>query len=49
MRLGFIARNDLVGVEEDAQFAANHGFEGLEFNFWQNFEDLTRDKILKMR
>lgn len=49
MRLGFIARNDLVGVEEDAQFAANHGFKGLEFNFWQNFEDLTRDKILKMR
>lgn len=36
MKLGFIAMNDLPGVEQDARFAAEHGFEGLEFNFWHN-------------
>ena len=33
MKLGFIGVNDLAGVEEDAEFAAEHGFEGIEFNY----------------
>ena len=35
-KLGFIGRNDLAGVEADARFAVEHGFEGLEFNFSLN-------------
>ncbi len=36
MKLGFIANNDLPGIEQDARFAARHNFDGLEFNFWHN-------------
>ena len=36
MKLGFIAVNDLSIIEQDAQFAVEHGFEGLEFNHWHN-------------
>ena len=36
MRLGFIALNALDGVETDARFAREHGFDGLEFNFWHH-------------
>jgi sugar phosphate isomerase/epimerase len=49
MKLGFIARNDLAGLEEDAKFAAEHGFDGLEFNFWAGFTDVTADTIKQMR
>ncbi len=49
MKIGFIANNDLGGVEEDARFAAEHGFEGLEFNYWGDFKDLTFDTVSKMR
>ena len=55
MKLGFIANNDLEGIEKDARFAAEHGFEGLEFNFWHREErsgfdeDLDMDKVLKIR
>ncbi len=49
MKLGFIARNDLPGIEEDAQFATEHGFEGLEFDFWADFEKLTADTVAQMR
>jgi sugar phosphate isomerase/epimerase len=49
MRLAFIANNDLAEVEADAQFAANHGFAGLEFNYWKGFADLTRDTVEQMR
>jgi len=49
MKLGFIGRNDLAGVEDDAAFAAEHGFEGLEFNYWKNFEELTADTVAQMR
>jgi len=55
MKLGFIANNDLPGIEQDAQFAAKHGFEGLEFNFWHNtkwsrFDDeLDDERVSKMR
>lgn len=49
MKLGFIARNDLEALEEDAAFAAEHGLEGLEFNYWGTFKDLTAGTVEKMR
>jgi sugar phosphate isomerase/epimerase len=49
MRLAFIANNDLAGIEEDARFAADHGFAGLEFNYWAGFKDLTADTVAQMR
>jgi len=49
MKLAFIAQNDLAGVEADAQFAAQNGFAGLEFNYWANFKDLTADTVTQMR
>jgi sugar phosphate isomerase/epimerase len=49
MKLAFIAVNDLAGIEEDARFAAQHGFTGLEFNYWKGFEDLTADTVGQMR
>lgn len=49
MRFGFIARNDLAGLEEDAAFAAANGLAGLEFNFWDQFAELTEDAVRKMR
>lgn len=55
MKLGFIAANDLPGIAKDARFAAQHGFEGLEFNFWHNTrwshfdEDVDADKVAQMR
>lgn len=49
MRLGFIASNDLPGLEADARFAAEHGFAGLEFNYWGEFAQLERETVLEMR
>jgi len=49
MKMAFIGVNDLAGVAEDARFAAEHGFEGLEFNYWKNFEDLTAETVSEMR
>ncbi|MGI5918018.1 MAG: sugar phosphate isomerase/epimerase family protein [Anaerolineae bacterium] len=49
MKLGFIASNDLAGLEKDARFAAEHGFVGLEFNFWADFADLTADTVAQMK
>jgi sugar phosphate isomerase/epimerase len=49
MRLGFIGVNDLPGIEEDARFAAEHGFEGIEFNYWGDFDQLTADTVARMR
>ena len=49
MKLGFIARNDLAGIEEDARFAVQHGFRGLEFNYWGTFPQLTEETVGKMR
>jgi len=48
-QLGFIAANDLAGVEADAAFAAEHGFEALEFNHWASFRDLTAETVAKIR
>lgn len=49
MKLGFIAHNHLQGIEEDCRFAAEHGFSGLEFNYWGDFKDLTADTVRQMR
>lgn len=49
MKLGFIAHNDLPGIDADARFAAEHGFAGLEFNHWMSFEDLTAETVTQMR
>jgi inosose dehydratase len=49
MRWGFIAQNDLPGIEADCRFAVEHGFEGLEFNYWAGFKDLTADTVGEMR
>ncbi len=49
MKLGFIANNDLPGIEADCRFAAEHGLSGLEFNYWGQFEDLTVETVRAMR
>jgi sugar phosphate isomerase/epimerase len=49
MKLGFIGKNDLAGVEEDARFSAEHGFEGLEYNYWATIEELTAETVAEMR
>ena len=49
MKLAFIGLNDLAGVEEDAKFAAENGFAGLEFNYWAGFQDLTQETVTAMR
>jgi sugar phosphate isomerase/epimerase len=49
MKLGFIGLNELDGVKRDAAFAKEHGFEGLEYNYWGQFKDLTLDTIRQMR
>ena len=48
MKLGFIGDNDPKGVEADARFAKEHGFEGLEYNYWGTFQDLTEATVRKM-
>jgi len=47
-KIGFIGDNDLAGVKADSQFAAEHGFEGLEYNYWGNFRDLTTETVSRM-
>jgi len=47
-KIGFIGDNDLAGVEADSRFAAEHGFEGLEYNYWAGFRDLTAETVGKM-
>jgi len=48
-KLGFIGLNDLEGVEADAKFVVEHGFEGLEYNYWDGFKDLTAETVGAMR
>ncbi|MBN1810020.1 MAG: sugar phosphate isomerase/epimerase [Planctomycetes bacterium] len=49
MKLGFIGQNDLEGLEEDAVFAAANGFQGLEFNWWSSFDEVTEDHVKAMK
>ncbi|MBT3379412.1 MAG: sugar phosphate isomerase/epimerase [Lentisphaerae bacterium] len=44
-QLSFIGNNGLDAVRADAQFCVEHGFEGLEFNYWANFEQLERSTV----
>src|SRR4051812_28435712 len=48
MKLGFIANTDLPGIEADCRFAVEHGFSGLEFNYWGGFKDLTADTVAQI-
>lgn len=47
-RLSFIGDNDLASVEQDSRFAAENGFEGLEYNYWGNFGELGADTVRAM-
>ena len=49
MKLGFIADNGLEAIEADAHFATQYDFDGLEFNYWANFAELTADTVAAMR
>ncbi|MHB8996531.1 MAG: sugar phosphate isomerase/epimerase family protein [Armatimonadota bacterium] len=49
MKLAFIGSNDLSALETDAQFASDHDFRGLEFNWWGNFNGVTADTVKQMR
>jgi sugar phosphate isomerase/epimerase len=49
MKIGFIADNDLPGIESDARFCAEHGISGLEFNYWSALSDLTPEFVAQMR
>lgn len=49
MKLGFIANTDLAGIEADCRFAAEHGFTGLEFNYWEQSRNLTIETVRAMR
>ena len=48
MKLAFIGDNDLPSVENDSRFAKEHGFEGLEYNYWGGSKDLTEDTVAQM-
>lgn len=45
MKLGYIANNDLAGLETDCQFAVAEGYEGFEFNYWGDFAKLTAEHV----
>lgn len=47
-KLSFIGDNDLASVEQDSRFAAENGFEGLEYNYWGNFAELSPDTVRAM-
>jgi sugar phosphate isomerase/epimerase len=47
-QLAFIGNTSLDAVAEDARFCAEHGFEGLEYNYWGNFEQLEAETVQKM-
>jgi sugar phosphate isomerase/epimerase len=49
MEFGFIGYNDLAGVETDAKFCAEHGFQRLEYNYWGDFKDLKLETVQQMR
>ncbi len=48
MKLGFIGNNSLEGVDADARFAQEHGFAGLEYNYWKTFKELEEDTVKRM-
>ncbi len=48
MKLSFIGDNDLPGVANDSRLAAQHGFAGIEYNFWGDFSKLTIETVRQM-
>ncbi|NQT18136.1 MAG: sugar phosphate isomerase/epimerase [Planctomycetes bacterium] len=48
-RLAFIGGTSVEAVKADVQFCVEHGFEGLEYNFWGNFEQLDRATVETIR
>jgi len=48
MRLAFIGDNDIPSVEADCVFAREHGFEGLEYNYWGDFKGLAEETVRQM-
>jgi len=49
MKFAFIGQNTLGGIEDDARFARENGFEALEFNYWGDFAHLTQETVEEMR
>ncbi len=49
MKLAFIGDNSLEGVGRDCLFAQQYGYEGLEYNYWGEFAQLTADTVKQMR
>jgi len=47
-KLSFIGENTLQGVAADCVFCVEHGFEGLEYNYWGEFEQLTEATVRSM-
>ncbi len=45
MKLSFIGDNSLEGVESDSKLAAENGFDGIEYNFWGEFRELTLERV----
>ncbi len=49
MKLAFVGKKDLPGVEADAAFAKEHGFAGLEYDYWATFDRLERETVVRPR
>lgn len=47
MKLAFIG--DWTAVEADARFAREHGFEGIEYNHWGGFRDISAADVQRVR
>lgn len=47
-KIGFIGDIGLENVESDCRFCVEHGFDGLEYNWWANFKDVTLDTVQAM-
>ncbi len=48
-QLAFIAQNDLPGIEDDARFCQEFGFEGLEYNYWADFDARETEYFKKIQ
>ena len=49
MKLGFIGGKKPAELPRAARFAADNGFEGLEFDYWKDFREITDETIDAMR
>jgi sugar phosphate isomerase/epimerase len=46
MKMGFIGGKKPDRTEAAAKLAKEHGYEGLEFDYWKDFEDLINDEAV---